>query len=68
MIRNINFVNTYQDNKEEEGGAIYVDGIATISDCNFTDSYCRWEGGAIFIRGGTISNCNFNNCKANDDG
>ena len=68
VIKNINFVNTYRESSGEEGGAICVDGIATISDCNFTDSFCNLEGGAIFIRGGNISNCIFTNCKANDDG
>ena len=31
-------------------------------------THYKRDGGAIFIRGGSISNCIFTNCKANDDG
>ena len=63
-IKNVNFVNGYQDSG---AGAIFWRGESgTLTDCNFTSNAADKSGGAILWTGakGTIDNCKFEKCSS----
>jgi len=64
VIKNVNFVNGYQDSG---AGAIFWKGESgTITNCNFTSNAADKSGGAIIWTAakGTIDNCKFEKCTS----
>ena len=54
----------FENNVADEGGAIYVQGVATISNTDFQFNEGDWQGGAVVAASGsqlTMTNCNFRN-------
>lgn len=67
-FKNITFINF----KAEEGGTLYSEGILTVDNCVFKDSYVtKSQGGAILANGEEgsselyVSNCEFIHCSVN---
>ena len=61
-VENCNFA----DNHASYGGAFYFDDKSIVKNCNFANNTAtKADGGAVWIRSGSVENCNFINNKVN---
>ena len=73
-IINCNFANNVVDDTGTEGsrgGALYINGASTITDCTFTNNRAKTKGygGAIYLKkNSNITNCNFTSNAARVSG
>ena len=70
ILKNINFINGKAEGENtfySNGGAIYDNSGCTIENCNFTNNYANYDGGAVYGHN-TITilrNCTFTQNRAN---
>jgi len=58
-VSNCNFNNNKASSPYGDGGAVYFQNNSNVENCNFTQNFATLEGGAIWMRSGTVLNSNF---------